>query len=71
MINIEISEVNKMIDDIISIQEKWDELNGNTKDMLNDEFRADKTPYKLMAELNTTLRDCLEILEEERSNERY
>lgn len=71
MINIEISEVNKMIDDIISIREKWDELNGNTKDMLNDEFRADKTPYKLMTELNTTLRDCLEILEEERNNERY
>ena len=65
MKNIEISEVNKMIDDIISIQERWEGLNEETKYNLNSEFRAGVTPSYLMSELDTVLRDCLEILEEE------
>ena len=65
MINIEISEVNKMIDDIISIQEKWEGLNESTKNELNNEFRAGTTPSYLINTLNTTLHECLEILEEE------
>lgn len=61
----EISEVNKMIDDIISIQEKWDGLNENTKDRINDEFWEKDRPQNLITRLDIVLHDCLEILEEE------
>lgn len=66
---IEISEVNKMIDDIISIEEKWDGLDETTRATLRNGFELGSRPEYLMKTLYIVLHDCLEILEEVRESE--